>query len=459
MTGRGLKNRKRGIGVDGNTETIARLIVNTDIGDRPDLLHMSKIAFIDYLAALLGARQEEAVRRTAAFIHTRTGTAPLVGQPYRSSPENAAFFNGFCSHYLDFDDAQANIAGHFSTVLFSALLAVAAPQDTVSAFLTAYVVGAELEGILGSYVNPQHKQQGWHSTGTIGPIGAAAAIASFKGLTLTETARLLSLGATQSAGMGFQAGTDGKPLHSGFAARNAVFAYFLLQEAGLTASLRPFNDESGWLQTIHGTKLDAEDIAERWLKPGQIIKPGLWMKLHPYCSAGINGAAGCQQLYRQGCRLEDCRDVLLHFPPGADKALHYTAPATGQEGRFSIEYVVWQILTFGEIKDELFKLEAVPEAFRRSLAKIQRVRDLPPVEKSVRITKVTAHTRDGRTWEADVRNAVGSPARPFTENQLRGKLVQATSTVVADRLLQALENWPQGRLGTIWPELYTKIDD
>ena len=29
---------------------------------------------------------------------------------------------------LDFDDAQANLAGHFSTVLYSALLAVLEPQ-------------------------------------------------------------------------------------------------------------------------------------------------------------------------------------------------------------------------------------------------------------------------------------------------------------------------------------------
>jgi 2-methylcitrate dehydratase PrpD len=432
---------------------IVKLIDGTDLADRQDLLQLSKVAFIDYLAALLGARQEEKVVRTAAFIGTRTGATPLIGQPYCSSPENAAFFNGFCSHYLDFDDAQANIAGHFSTVLFSTLLAVAIPQDTVLSFLTAYVAGAELEGILGSYVNPQHKQQGWHSTGTIGPIGAAAAIAKFKGLTGEATARLLSLGATQSAGMGFQAGTDTKPMHSGFAARNAVFSYFLLRDVGLTSSLNPFNNETGWLKTIHGTKLVAEDIEEQWLKPGQIIKPGLWMKQHPYCSAGINGAAGCQELYQQGCRLENCREVLLHFPPGADKALHYSMPSTGQEGRFSIEYVVWQILTFGEIRDELFKLDKVPEAFINSLPKIKRIHDLPPVEKSVRITKITASAWDGRTWSADVRDAIGSPVRPFTEKQLEGKLIQATSKVVAERLLQALEKWPQGRMDTIWQEL------
>ena len=59
-----------------------------------------------------------------------------------------ALYYGFASHYLDFDDAQANLAGHFSTVLYSALLAVLDPTDTWHDFLRAYIIGAELEGSL-----------------------------------------------------------------------------------------------------------------------------------------------------------------------------------------------------------------------------------------------------------------------------------------------------------------------
>ncbi len=121
-----------------------------------------------------------------------------------------------------FDDAQANLAGHFSTVLYSALLAVLEPYDTWHDFLRAYIIGAELEGIIGSLINPAHRTQGWHSTGTVGVIGAAAAIGALRGLHGESLAQLLSLAATQSAGMFFQSGTDGKPLHAGLAARNVL---------------------------------------------------------------------------------------------------------------------------------------------------------------------------------------------------------------------------------------------
>lgn len=441
--------------MDANTRTIVELILATDISKRPDLINIGKLAFLDYVASLLAARNVPKVKHTAAFIGMRNGriseekTVPLVGQPYQSLPENAAFFNGFCSHYLDYDDAQANIAGHFSTVLFSTLLAMVKKEDSILSFLTAYMVGAELEGILGSYVNPAHKQQGWHSTGTIGPIGAAAAIAKLKQLNSVQTAELLALGATQSSGMGFSSGTDTKPLHAGFASRNAVFAYYLLTEVGLTSSERAFNNETGWLKTISGETMEPEAIKNRWFSPGQVIVPGLWMKLHPYCSAGICGAAACSELYKQGFQIDDIERVVFRFPPGADKALRYEAPETGQEGRFSMEYVGWQILQHGGIADTLFTLEKVPEEFKTALPKFSRVNDLPSVEKSVRITEVVIHTKDGRTVSRRVDAPLGSPGNPFTEDDIQTKLTQATSKETAEIWFRTIENWPEGSMKQI----------
>ena len=219
--------------MDPITQELTSLILKTDVTRRPDLAEAGRRAFADYLASALAGSREEAVRRTAAFLATRKGERDILGFDVRTTPENAAFFNGFASHYLDFDDAEANLMGHFSTVIFSALLAIADPSDTFEDFLAGYTAGAETEGLLGKLVNPAHKKRGYHPTATIGPIGAAAAIARFRRLPLKEASELLSLGATESAGLGLEAGTDTKPLHSGFAARNAVFSYFLIRDLSL----------------------------------------------------------------------------------------------------------------------------------------------------------------------------------------------------------------------------------
>lgn len=442
--------------MDEVTATLVHLIRQTDLDRRPDLFRQSKIAFLDYLASALQAAEQPRVQKAARWVETFPGRAPLLGRSGTSHPIQAAFFNGFQSHYLDLDDAQASIAGHFSTVLFSVLLAESTADVPVKAFLTAYNVGAELEGILGGYLNPGHKRQGWHSTGTLGPIGGTGALASLKRLNPEETATLLSLGGTQSAGLGLEAGSDAKPLHAGFAARNAVYAWELFRYTRVTASQRPFNNDNGWQQVFGNLTLDPEDLKEKWLNPGQIIRPGLWMKLHPYCSAAIGGAAACRELFRRGYTLDGLREVIFHFPPGADKALHYPAPETGKEGKFSMEYVGWQILTRGGEEDGLFERPQVPEAFRQALPKFHRANDLPPVEKTVRRTVVTAVTMEGRTVEAEVPDPLGSPQHPFAEEDLEAKLIRAKGEAWTRKLLDKMADWPRGNLGEILPLLYNE---
>lgn len=466
--------------MDSVTQTIVNYIEQTDVTNREDLLAVSRIAFLDYLASLAPAEEEQAIQDLARFIGAdqnkavkQDTLANVDGYESNSTVKRAdkALYYGFASHYLDFDDAQANLAGHFSTVLYSALLAVLEPTDTWHDFLRAYIIGAELEGIIGSLINPEHRTQGWHSTGTVGVIGAAAAIGALRGLHGESLAQLLSLAATQSAGMFFQSGTDGKPLHAGLAARNGVWAYELLQHTSLQTSTKPFDPERGWFKTISNCTVTSNDIHNRWLAPGQLIEPGLWMKVHPYCSAAICGAEAAEivahRLYTSSsyvskhnylspdaeeqdqCRLcatpdfsfwEDIDRVTVHFPPGADAALRYTTPSTGREGQFSIEYIVYQVLAYGAVQDELFKIDTIDQEVRDCMSRIERVYDLPKVSQSERITKVTVTLKNGDTFTETVNNPKGSPNNPLNLEDIRIKLGLTLETKQIDRVIEAFTN-------------------
>ena len=117
--------------MDSVTQTIVNYIEQTDVKNREDLLSVARIAFLDYLASLAPAEEEQAVQDLARFIgadqnitvnqDTSTNqnkTADVDGSESNSTVKRAdkALYYGFASHYLDFDDAQANLAGHFSTV-------------------------------------------------------------------------------------------------------------------------------------------------------------------------------------------------------------------------------------------------------------------------------------------------------------------------------------------------------
>ena len=460
--------------MDSVTQTIVNYIEQTDVSNREDLLLVARIAFLDYLASLAPAESEQAVHDLACFIGTnqdRTVNADGHEGNLTVKGTDKALYYGFASHYLDFDDAQANLAGHFSTVLYSALLAVLEPTDRWHDFLRAYIIGTELEGIIGSLINPAHRTQGWHSTGTVGVIGAAAAIGALRGLHGESLAQLLSLAATQSAGMFFQSGTDGKPLHAGLAARNGVWAYELSQHTSLQTSTKPFDPERGWFKTIGNITVTSNDIASRWLAPGQLIDPGLWMKVHPYCSAAICGAEAAEtvahRIYtsssyvskhynvspdaeEQGKRRlcatlvsslwDDIDRVTVHFPPGADAALRYTAPSTGREGQFSIEYIVYQVLAYGAVQDELFKIDTIDQSVRDYMSRIERVYDLPKVSQTERITKVTVTLKNGDTFTETVNNPKGSPNNPLTLEDIRIKLGLTLETKQIDRMIEAFTN-------------------
>ncbi len=436
--------------MDTITKTLVAHIEGTNLTNRRDLFNQSVIALVDYLAALLAARHEAKVIEMANYQTNQDLDYIDLQQIAKSSSEQQAFWYGYTSHYLDYDDAQANLAGHFSTVLFSALLAVAKPTDTLQDFLTAYVAGAELEGLIGKWINPSHRSQGWHPTATVGPIGAAVAIGRLRGFTGERLAQLISLGATQSSGMSFQYGTDGKPLHVGLAARNAVWSYELLENTSLETSVIPFNSDTGWLKIIANHTITEQDVNDVWLQPGQIISPGLWMKVHQYCSAGICGAAGTQDIYdrlieRFGASGDSIwshvASMTIHFPPGNDKGLKYKNPKSGREGQFSIEYVLWQIFEYGCIRDELFHIESVPEEFTRALPKISRVNDLPPVPQDVRVTEIKVTLNTGEILVANIDNPKGSPATPFTIEDLTVKLLQGTTQNRIDELFEAFKKY------------------
>lgn len=466
--------------MDSVTQTIVNYIEQTDVSNREDLLSVARIAFLDYLASLAPAESEQAVQDLARFIGAdqnitvnQDKTANVDGHDSYLTVRRAdkALYYGFASHYLDFDDAQANLAGHFSTVLYSALLAVLEPTDRWYDFLRAYIIGAELEGIIGSLINPAHRTQGWHSTGTVGVIGAAAAIGALRGLHGESLAQLLSLAATQSAGMFFQSGTDGKPLHAGLAARNGVWAYELLQYTSLQTSTKPFDPERGWFKTIGNITVTSNDIVSRWLAPGQLIDPGLWMKVHPYCSAAICGAEATEtvahRIYtsssyvskhynvspdaeEQGKRRlcaplisslwDDIERVIVHFPPGADAALCYTSPSTGREGQFSIEYVVYQVLAYGAVQDELFKIDTIDQSVRDYMNRIERFYDLPKVSQTERITTVTVTLKNGETFTETVNNPKGSPQNPLNLEDIRIKLGLTLKADQIDRIIEAFTN-------------------
>src|SRR5438034_6688629 len=196
-------------------------------------------AVLDTIGVTLAGASEPAARIVQAVVSAEGGDAcRILGTVARASAPNAALANGTAAHALDYDDMCFVSLAHPSAPLVSALLALgektAAPGR---ALLESYVIGFEIEAVLGRVLNPKHYQSGWHCTSTIGTLGTSAACARLLGLDAQATANCLAIAASCSTGLKENFGTMTKPLHAGLAAQNSVMAALLAQK-GLTASER-----------------------------------------------------------------------------------------------------------------------------------------------------------------------------------------------------------------------------
>ncbi len=404
----------------------------------PAALAAARTALLDYLAASLQARgASELAQVQTAYADQLNGDALVLGNG-QGTAAFAALYNGFQAHLLDLDDAHAQVRGHPSAVLFSVLL-TELPHVSGREFLAAYVIGVEIMARLGAAVNPGHYLHGWHNTSTLGGIAAAGALAYLKNFSVEQTLNALSIAASQAAGLQMQFGTPVKPLHAGLAAKQAVEAV-QLASAGFQAEKDFLFAKRGFF-SVYATQVQAEKLFTDWGSSWQVVTPGLWFKQYSFCSAAMAGADAARALFEK-YRLTDTEiaQVTVGFFPGKDQALINRKPETGEEGRFSIEYIVWLGVTGQSYGLAAFTPAKLAPALQRQLRKVHR-EYLPAI--GVPYTQVTVTLTDGREFSERITHAKGTPENPLTPAEQRQKFDRSLHGSLAEEIAATVLQFDQ----------------
>ncbi|MFP7494958.1 MmgE/PrpD family protein [Terribacillus saccharophilus] len=390
----------------------------------------AKKGVLDFLASCFAAKDEKSVQNLVDFTLAEGGTptAPVIGQHTLTSDLQAAFLNGFIGHYLDFDDVHAEVRGHPSTVILPALLALASCKNmSYRHFLNSYIIGVETMARIGRTIGAWHYERGWHNTSTLGSIGAAAATSFALQLPQEKFAVALGIAATQSSGLRGQFGTEVKPLHAGLAARNGLLATKIAESGAISGSSTMLEN---FYSVYSENKKVPEDLAVGWGLEWSIVSPGLWFKIYPCCSAAYHTIDAAKKLRQNhSISLDDIAAVNIVFPTGGDAALISTHPKTGEEGRFSAEYVCAIILTEGKITAHHFDAREPSKKIKELMRKMQRVysksiRPAPHAVPKGRFTIVEVETKHGEVYTARCDAPEGSSANPLSVERLHDKLAQ-----------------------------------
>ncbi|MER1985816.1 MAG: MmgE/PrpD family protein [Solibacillus sp.] len=412
-------------------EKLTDFIVGTHYEDIPQkLIDLTKLAIIDTVGVTIAGWNEPAVEGVKkVYLHSGSpfGSSSLWGQCLKVPVETAALINGTASHVLDFDDAAPSVIIHPSAPVLSAAIPVAEQLNKSGKdVITAYVIGTEVMLQLGKIVDLKHYQLGWHSTATLGTIGAAAACSYLYDLTKEQAKHAIAIACSMAGGLQKNFGTMTKSFHVGLAASQGVQAAALAKN-GFTGNHDIFGTR-GFLHAFNGGD-NVETLVEKatFGKNYELLKTGLTVKKFPCCYAThrfIHGVLALITVHH--LQLEDIQEITLVAPPGGLMPLVSTNPLTGLEGKFSAAYTALTALKDGYVKLSSFENEQVlrPE-IQGKMATVD-VRQMPGVTKTSQEieeipVEITIKTIAGNVYEKKVLHAPGSQNSPLTDKEMRDK--------------------------------------
>jgi 2-methylcitrate dehydratase PrpD len=306
----------------------------------PEAHELSRQCILDYLGvAIAGAREELARLLLDELIEA--GGAPqasVVGHQTRLPALSAALANGAAGHALDYDDVNMAMPGHPSVAILPGLLALAElKRSSGREVITAFVAGYETACRIGTAMQPGHYNLGFHSTGTIGAFGAAAACARLLGLDADATARALGIAGTQAAGLKSQFGTMCKPFHAGKAAQNGLLAAQLAAR-GFSSRTDIVECIQGFAST-HGPDFSPE-AALATPEGGLHLLANLF-KYHAACYL-THAPIECSRRLRKEHRLktEEIVGITLRLDASCERVCNIPAPVDGLQSKFSLRQTI-----------------------------------------------------------------------------------------------------------------------
>jgi 2-methylcitrate dehydratase PrpD len=280
-------------------------------------------------------------------------------------------------------------------------------------------------------INPSHYQF-WHTTGTCGTFGAAAAAGKILGLDSEEMTNAFGIAGTQAAGLIEVFGTMSKPLNPGRGAANGVWAALLAQK-GFTSSRTMLEAEKGYCRAT-AKEYDLNKITENLGKKFEIVNN--IFKIHASCGHTHGAIDAVLQLSEKyNIRPEDVdRIVVGTYPIAVNVVGRNYEPKTVHEAKFSLPYCLAAALIYGKVGLTEFSEENLRDPRIQKLSrKVKVVVDPEYVNARLGCAKVTVYAVNGKEFTCNVNVPKGYPKNPVSKEELERKFIALASLTLSSK--------------------------
>ena len=415
--------------VSGVTKYVATFVTQATYEDIPaEVIELGKKSILDgFGLALAGSRADSGSisRKYVEQIGVCHGKATVIGTATKTAPRFAALLNGISIHADDFDDTQLAAAKdrvygllmHPTVPVLPSIFALAEQLAvTGKQWMAAYHVGAEVECKIAEAIAPRHYEDGFHTTGTCGPFGSAAACAKLLNFDLSKTLNSFGLAASQSGGLRENFGTMTKPFQAGHAAESGLVSAELAN-LGWTAAEQILEADRGFFHAAGGS-YDPSAIMNRLGKPWTFESPGVSLKPYPSGSLTHPAMTELARLIQvHDLQAAQVEKVDIGASHNMTTTLLHHQPKTGLEAKFSMEFCLAILLIerkagLSQFSDRTVRRSDVQDMIRKIDFYVDPEAESAGYDKMTSILKI--HLKDGRVITGRADFAKGSPTNPMS---------------------------------------------
>jgi 2-methylcitrate dehydratase PrpD len=440
--------------------TLARFALELSLDDLPPATrdHVGLVVADTVGAAVGGCRLDEPRALAAAVDDPGPGRASVLGTDAVAPPGRAAMVVATAGTSLELDEGHQYAGGHPSIHALPAALAEAeareaAPADWLAGFVAGYEVGTRVARACAP-LDPSY-----HMHGLWGAVGATAAVARVRGLSLDRTTEALRMAPNHALHTRFETALEGATVRNTYAGASNLAGSLVATQAeagfsglerGIERHLGRVVDDADGTAGVSSATLTA-GLGESWeIERGYFKTHAACRFTHPTLDAvaALAAETGLDpdavesvtvETYRTAARLDEPR------------------PTNPLQAKFSLPFAVATRLRRGHSRLEAFAPAALDEP-TYALAERVTVREAPdlteraPDRRGARVAVVA----DGERHERAVPQARGGADDPFSEADLEGKFEALVAPALgADR---AADLWaasrdpsgtPAGRIGAL----------
>jgi 2-methylcitrate dehydratase PrpD len=385
----------------------------------------------DYTKALLlktvagmvvGSR--EPVSKILHTYYAAQGGAPdagVVNAGFRTTVENAAFMNATFAHASELEDNELpSITSAYW--MFPALFPMAEKQvstgkEVIEAAVIAWEVASRYCRAAPGYLLMMFHMcpPSW-----FGPLGVAAAGSKLLKSSVDETEHAITIAGSYASGLG-QAGCDVHFLESGHTAKMGLQSAFLAR-LGATGEIGILEQPNGLWSPVSAQKQVKLEIIDAGLgEPPYLINQAC-IKKYSACTYAHTSIDALGLIMKEhSLSADDIEHVETAVGPLAHMAVgSHPHPADLQEARFSLEYLLAEVLLNGKIDVSTFSAsEKLQDARHKEAA--AKVSSRANKERPFQYpgAEVTVTKKDGQKLTKSLDGWIGSPEYPLNVEEIR----------------------------------------